>query len=63
MEILHFIFSGFWVFIGICILLNIILDGFYQIIKSILNRQIIKKYGYPPENFNIDHYCDTNQND
>jgi hypothetical protein len=54
MEILHFIFSSFWIFIGTIILINAIIKGIYSIIKLILNRQIIKKYGYPPHYFNLE---------
>lgn len=34
MEILKFIFSGFWVFLGIIIFLALIFDGIIEIIKT-----------------------------
>ena len=35
MAILNFIFSGFWIFWGVVILLSIMVDGIVNIIKSI----------------------------
>jgi len=34
MEIIKFIFSGFWIFLGVIIFLALIFDGILEIIKA-----------------------------
>lgn len=38
MEYLQFIFSGFWTFVGVALLLAILLDGTAGIIRAIRGR-------------------------
>lgn len=39
MEIIKFIFSSFWVFIGVIIILDVILSGIAKIISAMFSRK------------------------
>lgn len=43
MEIIKFIFSSFWVFIGVTILLDVILSGIAKIISAMFSRKYYKE--------------------
>jgi len=53
MELIRFIFSGFWHFIGFIAILNILLGKCLELIQLFIRSNNIRKHGYPPE------YCDT----
>lgn len=40
LEVLKFIMSDFWIFIGTCILITCLANGLATIIKSFMNRKI-----------------------
>lgn len=58
MEIVEFIFRGFWTFIGFALLLNIILFYTINFTMKVWNRTLrhwnIRKHGYPPEHCDAD---------
>jgi hypothetical protein len=43
MEIIKFIFSSFWVFIGVIIILDVILSGIAKIISAMFSRKYYKE--------------------
>lgn len=43
MEIIKFIFSSFWVFIGVIIILDVILSGIAKIISAMFSRKYNKE--------------------
>jgi hypothetical protein len=53
-DILHFIFSSFWVFIGFWILVSIPFTFVFKIIHVIIRRSNIKNKGWPPEHLDAD---------
>jgi|GEM_PF-4082701 len=48
MDFIKFICSDSGTFLGFIILLGIILDFIYNVIKKIIDGNNIKKWGYPP---------------
>lgn len=54
MELIEFIFSGFWVFVGSLLIIFVPFAFTNAIIDSILKHRTIRKHGYPPE------HCDAN---
>lgn len=54
MELIRFIFSDFWVFIGFLIMLFVPFAFMNAIIDSALKHKTIRKHGYPPT------HCDAN---
>jgi len=56
MEIIKFILSNFWPFIGSVILISIIPYFIYKFYSRDLRHRILMKYGYPPE------HCDADGN-
>ena len=48
MELIKFIFSSFWVFIGSLTLILIPFKVFYGIIHKLIRARTIRKVGYPP---------------
>lgn len=43
MEIIKFIFSSFWVFIGVIIIIDVILSGIAKIISAMFSRKYYKE--------------------
>lgn len=43
MEVIKFIFSSFWVFIGVIIILDVILSGIAKIISVMFSRKYYKE--------------------
>jgi uncharacterized membrane protein YccF (DUF307 family) len=39
MEVLHFIFSGFWVFVGVLVLTGCVLSGIAEIVAAFRGKQ------------------------
>ncbi len=58
LDILKFVLSDFWIFIGFYLILNCILYYFINLIFKIYNRTLrhrnILKYGYPPAHCDAD---------
>lgn len=54
MELLRFIFSNFWIWLGTLILIYIPFECICIIIKSLVKRSIILKQGWPPSHLDAD---------
>lgn len=54
MEILRFIFSSFWVWLGFTILVYLPLDAIRLIIVRLIRRSIVSKHGWPPAHIDAD---------
>jgi len=54
MELIKFIFSGFWVFLGFLILMNLIFDFLFKIWNRFWRHYSIRKQGYPPTHCDAD---------
>lgn len=54
MELIEFIFSKFWIFIGFIIVIGLILRAFVVVVVAILRFFTIKKHGYPPSHCDVD---------
>lgn len=46
-DLIFFIFSSFWIWIGFVILIGIPLNFIYQVINRLLRHRSIMKHGYP----------------
>jgi hypothetical protein len=53
-DIIKFIFSGFWVFIGASLLLGLIFDFILKMWNRFWRHWNIRKHGYPPEHCDAD---------
>lgn len=53
MELIKFMFSGFWVFVGFMIILSAILKFMFLMWNRFVRHLNIRKHGWPPE------YCDA----
>ena len=53
MEVLQFIFSSFWIWLGAMILIGVPLKFIYKSWTSLLRHLAIRKHGYPSN-------CDAN---
>ncbi len=54
MEILKFIFSNFWIWLGFTFIFFNICYGMYKLIVKTLRHRVLMKHGYPPEYCNVD---------
>lgn len=54
MEIIKFIFSSFWVFVGFVIILSIVLNSILFIWNRFFRHFNIRKHGYPPSHCDAD---------
>lgn len=54
MEIIEFIFRGFWTFIGTCFILGGIGDLLFKMWNRFWRHWNIRKHGYPPEHCDAD---------
>ena len=54
MEILQFIFSNFWIWLGFVIILSIPLTFIFRVYNRTLRHRNIMKNGYPPEHCDAD---------
>lgn len=48
MDLLNFVFQGFWYFLGFLILFSAALNFIYKTITSFLKYLNIRRYGWPP---------------
>lgn len=48
MELIKFIFSGFWIFIGSFMIIGLFVNAIVILINRILRHANIRKHGYPP---------------
>ena len=57
-KILDIAFSGFWPFLGMLILLNLILAGTLNVIykswRRFMRMLMVRKHGWPPEHLDAD---------
>jgi hypothetical protein len=53
MEVIEFIFSNFWTWLGSMLLIGVLLSNTLKLIKYLLSLLIISFRGYPPE------HCDA----
>lgn len=54
MELIKFIFSNFWIWLGFVIILGQILTAIVNLVNRILRHANIKKHGYPPAHCDAD---------
>ena len=54
MDILSFVFSSFWVFIGSLLLIELPLKFLLNAIKLFVRQRNISKHGWPPEHLDAD---------
>lgn len=54
MDIIRFVFSSFWVFIGSLLLIELPLKFFLNAIRMIVRQRNISKHGWPPEHLDAD---------
>lgn len=54
MELLKFVLSDFYVFIGFCILLYLVLKFLFKSWNRLMRHFNIRKHGYPPEHCDAD---------
>jgi hypothetical protein len=47
MEVLQFIFSSFWIWLGCCVFLSMIIKGIFYFYNRMLRHIAIMKHGYP----------------
>lgn len=48
MEIIKFIFSGFWVYLGFYVIVVALLISIYNFYNRTLRHRSLMKHGYPP---------------
>jgi hypothetical protein len=53
-EILQFLLSDFWIWVGFVIILSGVFNFIINLIKIIMRQSNIRKHGYPPA------HCDAN---
>lgn len=66
-EIIQFMFSSFWIFVGFMMILGMILAFIFSIWNMFWRHNNIRKHGYPPEHCDADgelkeEHCDTDKN-
>jgi len=54
MEILDFVFSSFWRWLGSMTMLYVIVHYFVYLLNSFVRHRTIRKLGYPPPHCNCD---------
>jgi hypothetical protein len=54
MEIVKFIFSNFWIWLGFVIILSEIGTFIFRVYNRALRHRSIMKHGYPPEHCDAD---------
>jgi len=54
MEIVKFIFSNFWIWLGFMIILSGIGTFIFRVYNRALRHRNIMKHGYPPKHCNAD---------
>jgi hypothetical protein len=60
MEVIEYIFSSFWTWLGSMLLIGVLLSNTLKLIKYLLSLLIISFRGYPPDN--CDAMGETNVN-
>ena len=60
MELIKFIFSDFWIWLGFTIIFTTIINFIYKVYSRTLKHRSIMKNGYPPEYYEEEE--DMNQN-
>ena len=60
MEVIEFIFTNFWTWLGSMLLVGVLLSNALKLIKYLLSLLIISFRGYPPAN--CDSLGETNVN-
>jgi len=58
-EIIYFIFSSFWIFIGFLILLGGIANFIYELYSRTLRHYSLMKWGYPNNTCDADGNLET----
>ena len=48
MEIVHFLFGSFWIWLGFVVIVTIFIKGIYAFYNRILRHITIMKHGYLP---------------
>lgn len=61
MEIIKFIFSNFWIWLGFVLILSGIGDFILKMYNQTLRHINIKKHGYPPEHCDADGDLETSE--
>lgn len=54
MEVIKFIFSDFWIWVGFILILSGIGKFIFKIYNQTLRHSNIRKHGYPPEHCDAD---------
>jgi hypothetical protein len=54
MELIRFVFSSFWKWLGAVILLTILLNAPVRIIIRLIRRSMVLKQGWPPAHLDAD---------
>ena len=54
MGIINFVFSGFWVFVGFCLMLSMVLTFILKLSNRMMRHFNILVHGYPPANCDAD---------
>lgn len=54
MEVIKFLFSSFWIFIGMCILLSGLCNFLFLCWNRLWRHWTIRKHGYPPRHCDAD---------
>lgn len=54
MELIKFIFSNFWIWVGFTLILSGIGNFIFKIYNRTLRHSNIRKHGYPPEHCDAD---------
>lgn len=63
MEIIKFIFSDFWIWLGFVLILSGFGDFIIKMYNQTLKHINIKKHNYPPEYCDADEDLKTNEDD
>lgn len=59
LEILQWMFSHFFVWLGCIILITTLINGVDAIIRTIMHGMNVRKHGWPP----LEEDCDCDEND
>lgn len=54
LEILQFVFSGFWIWVGFCIASGAVLEFLWKCWNRFLRHLNVRKHGWPPEHLDAD---------
>ena len=54
LEILKFIFSSFWIFLGFLLIIEVVGGYLFKITNRIIRHLNIRAAGYPPEHLDAD---------